>query len=68
MGFADEAVGGLMTGERLRGLLAPFDEAAGYIYTAQTDGEQIVVHYPWPVDLCTSSIAASGFVSAARSR
>ncbi len=52
----------LRDGSDLRGLLAPFDEATGYVYTAQTDGEQIVVHYPWPIELYTSAIPASEFV------
>ena len=52
----------LRDGSDLRELLAPFDEATGYVYTAQPDGEQIVVHYPWPIELYTSAIAASEFV------
>ena len=52
----------LRDGSDLRELLAPFDDAAGYVYTAQADGEQIVVHYPWPIGLYTAGVAAAEFV------
>ena len=52
----------LRDGSDLRGFLAPFDDATGFVYTAREDGEEIVVHYPWPIEIYTSAIAGSEFV------
>lgn len=53
----------LKVGSELRDLLAPYDDATGYVFAASPDGESIAVRYPAPVELYTGAVPASEFVT-----